>query len=111
MMAVNQLIQKLFRGCQMEGETTQLMILMRKISSEYYHGDMSDEELKSSLTQICRVISAQLAGCGKDYAIDQCVIDFQSALGQSVSDGIYRQFLNDLTKKKQKKQPSGSSIF
>jgi len=111
MMAMNQLIQNLFRNCQMESEETQLMILMRRVSSEYYSGNMTDEELDALLTKICKAVSAQLASCNKDYPIDQCVTDFKKALGQSVADGIFSQFYRDITKKKSKNKPSGTPIF
>jgi len=111
MMAVNDLIRNLFKGCQMENQATQLMVIMRKISTEYYHGGISDDELKALLGNLCRTITAQLAGCGKEYAIDQCVADFQSALGKSVSDDVYQEFLKDLKKKKGKPSQNNNSIF
>lgn len=111
MTPIEDLLRKLYAGCGLEGEMTQLAILLRKMSKEYFAQEATDEDIQGTLGKICKAIVAHMATCNKQYSPDQCVKEFYNAIIMSPPDNVFQDLRKQMTKKKKNNTQSGSSIL
>ena len=104
-------LNSILGGCNVESEKIEVAGIIRQIAEEYGHGNISEEEVRELLGDVCEGIASLAQKCGRSIDVNECIEKLLSIVKSNTPmSSIMGRVLEKLRTKKGRGRGSSTAL-